>query len=43
MSASDQAGRQHYWLTFSVLDMFGVDGTDLSTQVTSTRYPIIVP
>ncbi|HTE43714.1 MAG TPA: hypothetical protein VK636_00610, partial [Gemmatimonadaceae bacterium] len=30
------------WLTFGLLDIVGPDGTDVSPQTTSTRYPIII-
>ena len=35
------AGRSGY-LTFGVLDMTALDGTDITTQVTATRFPVIV-
>jgi hypothetical protein len=37
-NASGLAG----WLTFTVLDAVGPDGTDIASKITSTRFPIII-
>jgi hypothetical protein len=30
------------WLTFTALDVSGVDGTDVTRQITSTRLPLVI-
>jgi hypothetical protein len=30
------------WLTFTALDVSGVDGTDMTRQITSTRLPLVI-
>lgn len=30
------------WLTFTPLDVSGIDGTDITSQVTSTRLPLVI-
>ena len=30
------------WLTFTALSVSGTDGSDITSSVTSTRYPVII-
>ena len=37
-----RAAGQSGWLTFTALDIVSPDGTDVRTQTTSTRYPVVI-
>jgi hypothetical protein len=30
------------WVTFTPLDVSGIDGTDMTRQITSTRLPLVI-